>query len=98
MARPKGEFYAALGKRLRDARISTEASQVEIARAVGLSRPSIINIEKGRQPVDVHVLVRLAEVLGIPIAELLQSQQKPPKTRLLDPEAREWLLTLSNEE
>lgn len=64
--------------------------------AVDLSRTSITNIEKGRQPVQLHQLVKFAESLGIQPVVLLSTNDsflKPRDERLqhLHPEKRRWV-------
>ncbi len=76
MASEQGPFYRALGELVRQARATAKISQESLARAVGLSRTSITNIEKGRQPVQAHLLVRLADALGAKPASLLPTQPK----------------------
>jgi transcriptional regulator with XRE-family HTH domain len=46
-------------------------SQAALAKAVGLSRTSITNIEQGRQPVNIHTLYAMADILGIEVGDLL---------------------------
>src|SRR5258707_6534000 len=46
-------------------------SQAALAKAVGLSRTSITNIERGRQPVNIHTLYAMADILGVEIGDLL---------------------------
>ncbi len=46
-------------------------TQSEIAAAAGLSRPSLANIEAGRQTLTLHQLYRLASVLGVGDVRLL---------------------------
>lgn len=96
MAGPQGEFYRSLGARLREARRAAGISQEQLARAVNLSRPSIVNIEKGRQPVYVHSLIEVAKTLGVKLEALLPAAQaaSAPKT-ITDPKARVWFDTLN---
>ena len=74
MRRPRFDqnrsFYAAIGGRIAKARIGV-ATQEELARKAGLTRTSIINIEKGRQQILVHTLVDIARALKTPISELI---------------------------
>jgi transcriptional regulator with XRE-family HTH domain len=62
-----------------------------------LSRTSITNIEKGRQPVQVHLLLKLAEALGISAASLLPERRsvlEPVNSKALhglEPRSREWV-------
>lgn len=97
MALPQGVFYETLGKRIRQARDERNISQGEMARAVGLSRTSITNIEKGRQPIQVHVLMKIAETLSVNLNALLADKQfrndKEKKTNLrkYKQPVREWV-------
>lgn len=90
----KSDFDRALGERIREARERVGIKQDQLGRAVGLSRTSITNIERGRQGVQAHLLVRLAEVLGRLPAELLPRPTAEPsipeKMRELEPSKREW--------
>lgn len=79
-------FYAEFGKLLRHARRprpsrSTKLTQADLAEAVGLSRASVANIERGQQRVQLHLVVRLAEVLGVELGELIPRQMT---TRTVD--------------
>lgn len=72
-------FYEEFGKLLQKARLprssrSTKLTQAELAEAVGLSRASVANIERGQQRVQLHIVVQLAEVLGIEVGELIPQQ------------------------
>jgi len=71
VAAPQNPFYFHLGRKIRDARNAAKITQAELARAVKLSRTSVTNIEKGRQPVPVHLLVEMSQVLGVRASELI---------------------------
>lgn len=58
-------IYARIGKILLDHRKQMGMRQIDIASACGISRPSLANIEKGRQALSIDLLYRLAEVLRI---------------------------------
>ncbi len=64
VCRPFGQILA---QRRLEARMSQEA----FAKAIGLSRTSITNIENGRQPVNLHTLYVMAEVLRRDVNDLL---------------------------
>lgn len=70
---PKDAFYRLVGERIAQARRRRQLTQEGLAPAVGLSRASVANVEKGRQAVAVHVLVKFSQVLGVPVAELIPS-------------------------
>lgn len=69
-------LYHELGKRIRSVRESKNLTQEALAESVSMTRPSIVNIEKGRQRVPVHTLVRIAEALSVDPSHLL-----PPLSR-----------------
>jgi len=56
---------AALGERLRAARLRRRVSQSEMAVRVGVSRTTIARLEKGDPRVNLAVLVRALSVLGL---------------------------------
>src|SRR5205809_263541 len=64
------EYYRELGQRVQRARIASALTQESLASLVGLTRTSIVNIEKGRQKVLAHTLVRLSRSLNVAIDEL----------------------------
>jgi len=75
------QFYEKLGDRIRHVRTTIrKISQEDFADRVGLSRPSIVNIEKGRQHVSSYQLVMFAIALGISPMQLLgvEEAQKEP--------------------
>jgi transcriptional regulator with XRE-family HTH domain len=65
------DLYHDFGRRLREARKRAHLSQDAVAKLVGLSRTSITNIERGNQPVQLHILYRLASVVAVDPATLL---------------------------
>lgn len=65
-----------LGLRLQEARKDRRLTQQDAAGTLGMSRPTYIAIEKGERPVQPHELIRLAELYGRSIHELLR--QRPP--------------------
>lgn len=68
-------LYVTIGQRIRHAREALGMSQATLAQRIGVSRPSLSLMEVGRQRIQVHVACALADVLGVPLADLL-SQQK----------------------
>ncbi|BCB85743.1 helix-turn-helix domain-containing protein [Phytohabitans suffuscus] len=63
-------FYADIGRRIRDARVDSGATQAQLAARVAMTRSSIANIEAGRQRVPVHVLALISEVLKVELVAL----------------------------
>jgi transcriptional regulator with XRE-family HTH domain len=68
-----GWLDGAFGSILRERRDSQHMSQDQLAQAAGLSRTSVVNIEKGRQGVSLDSLYKLASALGCQPGDLLPS-------------------------
>ncbi len=64
-------FDRDVGLRLQRARKERGITQEELAKRLGLPRPSYANIESGRQRVPLDVVWRAAVVLGVSIAALV---------------------------
>ena len=87
-------FYSTFGKMLGEMRRKQGISQEMLADELGLSRTSITNIEKGRQPVQLHTLYLIARLLSIDIKELLPSPKVmdlPNEVGELNVSRSEWL-------
>jgi len=67
-------FYQQFGQLLRSARKSAGLSQEDLAKAIGLTRTSVSNIEKGRQKVLLHTFAELLGVLQLPAPDLLPAR------------------------
>ena len=68
-----------LHNRLRELRLKGKLTQQRLASAAGISRQTIIAIEKGRLVPSVNLALRLASVLGVQLEELfwLEAGEKP---------------------
>lgn len=64
-------FYATVGRRIAALRTDCGLTQADVAMAAGLTRSSIANLEAGRQRVPVHVLVTVANLFDVRLADLL---------------------------
>ncbi|MER8446558.1 XRE family transcriptional regulator [Mesorhizobium sp. M1066] len=60
-----------IGERLRIARVSVKKTQDEIAGVLGVSRPTMISIEKGQRKIRLDELHMVAPVLGISVNKFL---------------------------
>ena len=93
----KSSFYKAFGKKVAAARDDQGDTQAELAAKVELSRTSITNIEKGRQPVQLHTAIQIADSLSTTISELIPSKgllrpsDSLEKLKDLDPNERKWV-------
>lgn len=56
--------YKRLGKAIKDARLAAGITNVELAKRLGISRPALINIQAGRQRIQLHTVFTLEQVLG----------------------------------
>ncbi|MGC4052414.1 MAG: helix-turn-helix transcriptional regulator [Paludibaculum sp.] len=56
-------FYKRVGEKIRKRREERGLSQEGLAKAVGLKRPSMSNIENGRQNILLHTFCDIAETL-----------------------------------
>jgi DNA-binding XRE family transcriptional regulator len=91
------QFYKAFGIRLARARRRSKLKQETLAIAVGLSRTSITNIERGRQPVQLHLATELAKILNVNVTMLLPdavvTPEVPSRAQLdtMDATKRRWV-------
>jgi len=59
-----------LGSKIRQHRRARDLTQEQLGRKVGMTRATINRIEKNKADVVVSKLEKIAEVLGVPTAEL----------------------------
>lgn len=67
-------LYGLLGLRIRRRREELKLTQQALAKAVGVSRASIANVERGRHYAPVHLLLGVAEQMDCEISDLLPSR------------------------
>jgi transcriptional regulator with XRE-family HTH domain len=67
-------FYAQLGDRIRERRRQRQMNQTTLGSLLGLSRTTVVNIEKGRQRLAVHQLAAVADCLGCQVGDLIPRQ------------------------
>jgi transcriptional regulator with XRE-family HTH domain len=89
--------YRVLGMQLALARRSAGLTQREVAERAGIGRPTLANIEKGRQRVLYHQFLDIADALGSDPRELLPAPTRPsPALEDLDdlqppPDVVDWV-------
>lgn len=66
-----------LSRRVRDAREKAGLSQGELARAAGVHPTYISHVERGTRTLGPDALARVADVLGVPVAFLLDGEGAP---------------------
>jgi transcriptional regulator with XRE-family HTH domain len=65
-------IYQQLGLRIRSVREAIGLSQDELAKRIGLSRPSMVNVEAGNQRLMLHSIESIAKALGTTVRHLLK--------------------------
>lgn len=71
MSFDRAGFDRQVGLRMQVARKAQKMTQEEVAKRIGLTRPSYASIESGRQRIPVDVVWRTAVILGVSIASLV---------------------------
>lgn len=62
----------AIGDNIREARIRAGLTQEQLAELAGMDRQSINRIEQGHQAALIDNLIRIADALGVPLADLVR--------------------------
>lgn len=90
-------LYLIIRTRIRDFRRKSSLKQADLAKRIGLSRASIVNIEKGRQRPSLHVLYNIAQALSIEMMELVPrfSEVFSEISHKLDPEMKAHIESIS---
>ena len=70
------ELYAEVGRKLRQTRETQGLSQERLAKQLGISRASVVNIEAGRQRAPLHLLWQLSETLGTDLSLLIPRREE----------------------
>lgn len=85
-------FYEQFGLSVRRARLDMGLNQEALGQRVGLQRSSISNIEKGRQKVQLHMLLEFAAALNVaPAALIPESYIANDALRQVPAEARSFV-------
>lgn len=69
-------LYREIGKKITEHRARAGLSKAFLAREIDCSRPTVVNVEKGKQHATLELLFRIAERLGISYLELLPTSQE----------------------
>jgi transcriptional regulator with XRE-family HTH domain len=67
-------FYKNLGDSIRDFRKKEKISQEALAKNLNISRVSILNIEKGKQKVQIYTLYLISKYLRVSMDNLMPKQ------------------------
>lgn len=77
-------FYEGFGALVRVSRAAAGLTQDELGARVGLTRSSVANVESGRQRPPLHVLVSVAQALGVNPCDLLPGRAAPTTGQVPD--------------
>ena len=64
-------FYTEIGSLIRQARIQSKISQQLFSQQLGISRASVVNIEKGKQRPSIHLLFEISFITGVDFNSLI---------------------------
>lgn len=88
------ELYKALGQLISEHRRRAKMTQQALAAALGLSRASVANIERGKQAVLLHLLFKIASILNLSVLDLIPSSN--PELGAYSIQVTDWLDRISN--
>lgn len=93
------EIYRGVGRKIRQTRENEHLSQDSLAKRLGISRTSMVNIEAGRQRAPLHLLWQIAELLETKLILLIPSPEEllaPRDQTILDKEMMEQIKDEAN--
>lgn len=67
----KPEILRAIGILIKQHRIERGQTQRQLAAVIGLSRPSVVNMEQGNQGISITTLYAIARALEIDVTQLI---------------------------
>ena len=79
LSKEEHAFFVQLGERLAKLRQDQGITQTELASKLGVSQQTITAYEVGRRRIQVSALPVVAQVLGVGVEDLLNTQAKPAK-------------------
>lgn len=78
----KAVFYSKIGENIKAAREKKSMKQHVLAEMLGLSRASVVNIEKGRQHVTMHTLWQIASLLNTNFSDFIEGLGQQSTTKI----------------
>ena len=93
------EIYRGVGRKIRQTRENQHLSQDSLAKRLGISRTSMVNIEAGRQRAPLHLLWQIAELLETKVAFLIPSPEEllaPQSQTVLDRQIMKQIEDVAN--
>lgn len=62
----------AIGANIRTARLAANLTQETVALRADTDRPTVVLIEQGERNATIDTLIRIAEAIGVPLADLVR--------------------------
>jgi len=93
------ELYRGVGRKIRQTRENAHLSQNLLAKRLGISRTSMVNIEAGRQRAPLHLLWQIAELLETKVTLLIPSPEEllaPQNQTVLDKQIMKQIEDVAN--
>ena len=72
----RSQAHVALGRAVREARVTNGISQEELAARSGMHRTYVGGVERGERNLSYTNLLRLADALGLSLSELQQRAER----------------------
>lgn len=66
----ENEYYKVVGDLIRTIRLIREETQTALSQRLTISRPSLANIESGRQRIHLYLLFQISNELEVPVNKL----------------------------
>ena len=70
------DHLAAMGRKINSIRTTLKMTQQDLAEASGLDRTYISMVERGRQNLTMGAVVKIADALNVPVAELVSTEDR----------------------
>lgn len=72
------ELYRAVGSNLRKVRNARQVTQAELADAISprVTRTTVVNMEAGRQAIQLHQAIQMADRLGVTVDHMIHGRVK----------------------
>ncbi len=71
------KIHIKLGQRIKELRQRLGITQQKLAELLGVSRPTIVQIENGERKVSAEELIKLSEIFDLPVEGLLDLKKEP---------------------
>lgn len=73
-----------IGRRLKEARQRAQITQADVAKRLGVSYQTISSYERGVNRVDSDTLMKLCEIYGMTVGELMAEGDLPKKANFIE--------------